>query len=44
MKLFILKIIANPSLKLQAWKIYAMGRKVKEQPTLFMIQTKGKFV
>ena len=48
MKLFSLKIVANPSLKLQAFKctgkIYAMRQKVKEQPTLFMIQTKGKFV
>lgn len=48
MKLFSSKIVANPSLKLQAfkctWKIYAMRRKVKKQPTLFMIQTKGKFV
>ena len=48
MKLFSLKIVANPSLKLQAFKstrkIHAMRRKVKEPPTLFMIQTKEKFV
>ena len=48
MKLFSLKIVVNPFLKLQAFKctrkIYAMRRKVKEHPTLFMIQTKGKFV
>ena len=48
MKLFSLKIVANPSLKLKAFKcarkIYAMRLKVKEQPTLFMIQIKEKFV